>query len=73
MTTNATELANQLIDRAMNMREFIVEREWEGIPAGVVRFNVQHTQGHLARIFVPALTQIEAEAMVDEWFGEDVE
>jgi len=73
MTTNATELANQLIDRAMNMREFIVEREWEGIPAGVVRFNIQHTRGHLAKIFVPALTQTEAEAMVDEWFGEDVE
>lgn len=71
--TTAKDIADNLIDRAMNMREFIVEREWEGIPAGVVRFNIQHTQGHLARIFVPALTQTEAEAMVDEWFGEDVE
>jgi hypothetical protein len=71
--TTAKDIADNLIDRAMNMREFIVEREWEGIPAGVVRFNIQHTQGHLARIFVPALTQTEAEAMVDEWFEEDVE
>jgi hypothetical protein len=71
--TTAKDIADNLIDRAMNMREFIVEREWEGIPAGVVRFNIQHTQGHLARIFVPALTQTEAESMVDEWFGEDVE
>jgi len=71
--TTAKDIADHLIDRAMNMREFIVEREWEGIPAGVVRFNIQHTQGHLARIFVPALTQTEAETMVDEWFEEDVE
>ena len=51
----------------------MVEREWESIPAGIVRFNIQHTQGHLARLFVPALTQTEAEEMVDEWFEEDVE
>jgi hypothetical protein len=69
----AKDIADNLIDRAMNMREFIVEREWEEIPAGVIRFNIQHTQGHLARIFVPALTQTEAETMVDEWFSEDVE
>ena len=69
----AKDIADHLIDRAMNMREFIVEREWEEIPAGVIRFNIQHTQGHLARIFVPALTQTEAETMVDEWFSEDVE
>jgi hypothetical protein len=71
--TTAKDIADNLIDRAMNMREFIVEREWEEIPAGVIRFNIQHTQGHLARIFVHALTQTEAETMVDEWFSEDVE
>ena len=35
--------------------------------------NIQHSQGHLARLFVPALTQDEAEEMVNEWFEEDVE
>ena len=72
MTTTAKELADNLINRAMNMQEFIVERDWNLIPAGVVKFNIQHTQGELARIFVPALTQQEAEQMVDQWFGEDV-
>jgi hypothetical protein len=51
----------------------VVEREWESIPTGIVRFNIQHSQGQLARLFVPALTQTEAEEMVDEWFEEDVE
>ena len=71
--TTAQDLTDQLIYRAKNLKEFVVEREWEQIPAGVVRFNIQHTQGHLARLFVPALTQSEAEEMVDEWFEEDVE
>ena len=71
--TTAKDLTDHLIYRAKNLKEFVVEREWESIPTGIVRFNIQHTQGHLARLFVPALTQIEAEEMVDEWFGEDVE
>jgi hypothetical protein len=70
--TTAQDLTNHLIHRAKNLKEFVVEREWEQIPAGIVRFNIQHTQGHLARLFVPALTQTEAEEMVDEWFEEDV-
>ena len=69
--TTAQELTDQLINRAKNLKEFVVEREWEEIPVGVVRFNIQHTRGQLARIFVPALTQPEAESMVDEWFGEE--
>jgi hypothetical protein len=71
--TTAKDLTDQLIYRAMNLQEFIVEREFTHIPAGVVKFNIQHTVGEPARIFVPALTQDEAESMVDEWFGEDVE
>jgi hypothetical protein len=70
--TTAKDLTDQLIHRAKNLKEFVVEREWEEIPAGVVRFSIQHTQGHLARIFVPALTQSEAESMVNEWFEEEV-
>jgi hypothetical protein len=68
----AKDLSDQLIYRAMNLQEFIVEREFTHIPTGVVKFSIQHTVGEPARIFVPALTQQEAEQMVDQWFGEDV-
>ena len=71
--TTAKDLTDHLIYRAKKIKEIVVEREWERIPAGIVRFNIQHTQGHLARLFVPALTQSEAEEMVDEWFEEDIE
>jgi hypothetical protein len=70
--TTAKELTDQLIYRAKNLQEFVVEREFMGIPAGVVRFSIQHTVGEKARIFVPALTQEEAEQMVTEWFEEEV-
>jgi hypothetical protein len=70
--TTAKELADNLINRAKNMQEFVVERDYELIPPGVIRFNIQHTVGRPARIFVPALTQAEAESMVDDWFGEEV-
>jgi hypothetical protein len=71
--TTAKDLTDQLINRAMNLQEFVVQRDFDHIPAGVVKFNIQHSVGHPARIFVPALTQDEAETMVDEWFEEDVE
>jgi hypothetical protein len=71
--TTAKDLTDQLINRAKNLKEFIVEREFTHIPAGVVRFDIQHTVGEPARIFVPALTQAEAEGMVDKWFEEDTE
>ena len=70
--TTAKDLTDQLIHRAKNLQEFVVEREFHDIPAGVVRFNIQHSQGELARLFVPALTQQEAEQMVNEWFEEEV-
>lgn len=65
------ELTQQLIDRAKNLKEFVVCREFDKIPGGVVKFDIQHTQGEPARIFVNALTQEEAEEMVDEWFNEE--
>jgi len=68
----AAVLANELISKAMAMQEFVVEREFDHIPAGIVRYNIQHTVGQSARIFVPALTQAEAESMVDDWFGNEV-
>jgi hypothetical protein len=69
--TTAKDLTDQLINRAKNLQEFVVERNIHDIPRGVIKFNVQHTVGEPARIFVPALTQQEAESMVDEWFGEE--
>jgi hypothetical protein len=69
----AAVIANELITRAKNMQEFIVERDWNLIPAGVVKFDIQHTVGEPARIFVHAMTQEEAERQVDDWFGEGVE
>jgi len=69
--TTAKDLTDQLINRAKNLQEFIVEREFNEIPLnGVVKFDVQHSKGHPARIFVHALTQQEAEEMVNEWFEE---
>ena len=64
--TTAKDLTDQLINRAKNLKEFVVERDFDQIPGGVVRFDIQHSQGQPARIFVPALTQAEAEYMVDE-------
>jgi len=69
---NAKDMADHIIDRARNMKTFVVERDYDLIPAGVIKFDIQHTVGHPARIFVPALTQEEAERQVDDWFGEEV-
>ena len=69
----AKDLTDNLIFRAKNLQEFVVERDWFDIPAGVVKFNIQHTVGEPARIFVHAMTQQEAEQQVDDWFDEDVE
>ena len=70
--TTAKEHTDNLMFRMKNLQEFVVERDWCDIPTGVVKFNIQHTQGELARIFVHALTQQEAEQMVDDWFSRTV-
>lgn len=69
----AKEHTDNLIFRMKNLQEFVVERDWDLIPAGVIKFNIQHTVGEPARIFVHAMTQEEAERQVDDWFGEGVE
>ena len=69
---STNELTDHLVSRAKNLQEFVVEREFADIPMGVVRFGIQHTAGQPARLFVPALNQIEAEDMVGEWFEEGV-
>ena len=67
----AKDLTDNLIYRAKNLQEFVVERDWNSIPNGVVRYNIQHTQGKLAKIFVHAMSQDEAESLVNNWFDED--
>ena len=71
--TTAKDLTDNLIYRAKNLQKFIVERDFDQIPVGIIRFDIQHSTGEMARIFVPALTQEEAEQMVDEWFNEEQE
>jgi hypothetical protein len=71
--TTAKDLTDHIINRARNLQEFVVLRDFDSIPTGVVKFDIQHTQGEPARIFVHALTQQEAEEMVNEWFEEDNE
>ena len=60
---------DNVIYRMKNLQEFVVQREWQEIPSGVIKYGVQHTRGQLARIFVHALTQEEAETKVNEWFA----
>lgn len=69
--TTAKELTDLLIARAKNLQEFVVERDIRTLPLrGVIKFDIQHTVGEPARIFVPALSQQEAEYMVNEWIEE---
>ena len=66
----AKDISDNLIYRIKHLQEFVVERDWDLIPPGVIKYNIQHTVGQPARIFVPALTRDEAESIVDEWFVE---
>ncbi len=69
---NSVDMANDLINRAKNLKEFVVLRDFDYIPPGVVKFNIRHKQGELAQIFVHAMNQQEAEQIVDRWMiGED--
>lgn len=69
----AKDISDTLIHRMKNLQQFVVERDWSMIPAGVVKFDIQHTVGESARIFVHAMTQQEAEQQVDDWFVQGVE
>ena len=70
--TETNELTELLINRAKNLQEFVVERDIRLLPLhGVIRFDIQHTVGEPARIFVPALNQQEAEYMVNEWIEDE--
>lgn len=64
-------LTDRAIYRAMNLQEFTVLRDENNmILNGVVRFDIRHKLGTPYKITVPAMTQDEAEVMVDEWIAE---
>ena len=66
--TTAKELADNLINRAKNMQEFTVLRDFDEIVFdGVMPFTINHCIGEQARIIVPAVTREEAEQQVDRW------
>ena len=68
---NVQQLAAQAIYRAQNLQEFTVLRdETEMILNGTMRYSIRHRLGTPYQITVPALTQAEAEARVDEWLQE---
>ena len=67
---NYKKQAEELIFRAKNIKKFTVERDWDTVPKGRFKFDVNHKEGHLAKIFVHAMSQEEAEQMVDDWFKE---
>jgi peptidyl-tRNA hydrolase len=69
--STAKDITDNLIFRAKNLQKFVVERDWHDIPSGKIRFDIQHTIGNPARIFVHAMNQEEAEQLVDEWFNEE--
>jgi hypothetical protein len=68
---DAKVLAERAIYRAMHLQEFTVLRdENDMLLNGVIRFDVRHKPGTPYYITVPAMSQAEAEIMVDEWIAE---
>jgi hypothetical protein len=67
--TNAKEQADQLINRAKNLQEFLVFREMEEIifNGNPIPYTINHAMGGPVEISVPAVSQEEAEQRVDEW------
>jgi hypothetical protein len=65
---NSVEIANNLINRAKNLQEFEVRRLVDGpiMFDGVIPFNITLNEG-CAWFQVLAVSQTEAETLVDEW------
>jgi hypothetical protein len=65
----AKDIADNLIDRAKNLQEFIVLRDMDRIifSGSPIPYTINHTMGMLAEITVPAISQEEAEQRVNKW------
>jgi len=68
---NAKNQADQLINRAKNLQEFLVFREMEEIifNGNPIPYTMNHAMGSPVEIVVPAMSQEEAEQRVDEWLN----
>ena len=69
--TNAKEQADQLINRAKNLQEFLVFRDMEEIifNGNPIPYTMNHAIGGPVEISVPAMSQEEAEQRVDAWLN----
>ena len=68
---NAKEQADQLINRAKNLQEFLVFRDMEEIifNGNPIPYTMNHSMGGPVEISVPAMSQEEAEQRVNEWLN----
>jgi len=68
---NAKDQADQLINRAKNLQEFLVFREMEEIifNGNPIPYTMNHVMGGPVEISVPAISQEEAEQRVDVWLN----
>jgi len=66
---NAKEQADDLINRAKNLQEFLVFRDMEEIifNGNPIPYTMNHAMGGPVEISVPAISQEEAESRVDAW------
>ena len=66
---NINILANQAIERAKNLQEFLVFRDMSEIVfnGNPIPYTMNHVMGGPAELLVPAVSQTEAESRVDEW------
>lgn len=71
----AKDIADNLIDRAKNLQEFIVFRDMEDIifSGGPIPYDISHVIGMPAELTVPAISQDEAEQRVDNWLRDSRE
>jgi len=67
--TDINKLTTVAIERAKHLQEFAVFRDMDAIvfSGKPIPYDIRHNIGELAEISVPAITQAEAEARVDEW------
>jgi len=67
--TTAKEQADQLINRAKNLQEFLVFRDMEEIifNGNPIPYTMNHVMGGPVEITVPAISQEEAEQRVNAW------
>jgi len=66
---NPQIMANQAIERAKNLQEFLVFRDMEEIifNGNPIPYTMNHAMGGPVEITVPAISQEEAEQRVNEW------